>query len=207
MGQTFSSTIWLRKSVKSVRASREAILGAARAEFDARGFAGARVQAIADQAGVNKQLIFYYHGSKLGLFRDVIAASLAELSAAAPADVGPQATKRIRGHVADLYVMLADRPHLLRLLTGDAGLDPATAALADTTFAAIAGGFSEIVADGQRLGYFRDDSDAGATARHAISLILGHLLLDQTTPKGPAESRRAQVPEGIARLLLKSLEW
>jgi AcrR family transcriptional regulator len=186
--------------VKSVRASREAILGAARAEFDARGFAGARVQAIADQAGINKQLIFYYHGSKL-------AASLAELSAAAPADVGPQATKRIRGHVADLYVMLADRPHLLRLLTGDAGLDPATAALADTTFAAIAGGFSEIVADGQRLGYFRDDSDAGATARHAISLILGHLLLDQTTPKGPAESRRAQVPEGIARLLLKSLEW
>jgi AcrR family transcriptional regulator len=45
------------------------ILEAARKEFGLRGFAGARVDAIARRAGVNKGLIFYYFDSNEGLFR------------------------------------------------------------------------------------------------------------------------------------------
>ena len=48
---------------------RQKILEAARREFGLRGFAGARVEAIARRAGVNKGLIFYYFESKEGLFR------------------------------------------------------------------------------------------------------------------------------------------
>lgn len=51
--------------------SRRALLGAALDEFAAKGFAGARVQDIADRAGVNKQLINYYFDSKEGLYREL----------------------------------------------------------------------------------------------------------------------------------------
>ena len=46
--------------------SRQALLAAALDEFSERGFAGARVADIARRAGVNKQLINYYFGSKEG---------------------------------------------------------------------------------------------------------------------------------------------
>ncbi|MFD2078085.1 DNA-binding transcriptional regulator, AcrR family [Actinopolymorpha cephalotaxi] len=48
--------------------TRERILDAALAEFAAKGYAGARVNEIADRAGVNKQLISYYFGGKAGLY-------------------------------------------------------------------------------------------------------------------------------------------
>jgi AcrR family transcriptional regulator len=48
--------------------SRQALLAAALDEFSERGFAGARVADIARRAGVNKQLINYYFGSKEGLY-------------------------------------------------------------------------------------------------------------------------------------------
>ncbi len=50
-------------------AARSAILSAARSEFSAKGLAGARVNEIASRAGVNKQLIYYYFGSKEDLYR------------------------------------------------------------------------------------------------------------------------------------------
>ncbi|HEU5155800.1 MAG TPA: TetR family transcriptional regulator [Streptosporangiaceae bacterium] len=51
--------------------SRERLLAAALDEFSARGFAGARVSAIADRAGLNPQLITYYFGGKEGLYRAI----------------------------------------------------------------------------------------------------------------------------------------
>lgn len=52
--------------------TRQALLDAARAEFAAKGRAGARVSAIAERAGVNKQLISYYFGGKDGLYDAII---------------------------------------------------------------------------------------------------------------------------------------
>jgi len=43
------------------------ILRAAEAEFAARGFDGARVDAIAQRAGVNKALLYYYFQNKAGI--------------------------------------------------------------------------------------------------------------------------------------------
>ncbi|MGH3877068.1 MAG: TetR/AcrR family transcriptional regulator [Actinophytocola sp.] len=53
--------------------TRARILDAAKVEFGAKGFAGARVSDIADRAGVNKQLISYYFGGKEGLFAELSA--------------------------------------------------------------------------------------------------------------------------------------
>jgi AcrR family transcriptional regulator len=51
--------------------SKQQLLDAAVVEFAAHGFGGARVSDIATRAGVNKQLISYYFGGKLGLYQAV----------------------------------------------------------------------------------------------------------------------------------------
>ena len=53
--------------------SRERILDAALEEFAANGFAGARVEAIAQRAGLNRQLISHHFGGKRALYRAVMA--------------------------------------------------------------------------------------------------------------------------------------
>jgi TetR/AcrR family transcriptional regulator len=51
--------------------TRARILDAAKVEFGAKGYAGARVSDIANRAGVNKQLISYYFGGKEGLYTEM----------------------------------------------------------------------------------------------------------------------------------------
>ena len=59
--------------------AREAILVAARAAFSSKGLAGARVNEIAARAGVNKQLIYYYFGSKEDLYRTALEVVYTEI--------------------------------------------------------------------------------------------------------------------------------
>ncbi|GHJ30728.1 TetR/AcrR family transcriptional regulator [Streptomyces hygroscopicus subsp. hygroscopicus] len=51
--------------------SRRLLLEAAMDEFSEKGYAGARVQDIADRAGLNKQLITYHFGGKEGLYKEL----------------------------------------------------------------------------------------------------------------------------------------
>jgi AcrR family transcriptional regulator len=57
--------------------ARSRILRAALQEFSRKGISGGRVDAIARAAKANKQLIYYYFGSKRGLFRAVLTAATA----------------------------------------------------------------------------------------------------------------------------------
>ena len=52
--------------------TRERILEAALGEFAEKGFAGARVDAIASGASINKRMLYHYFGDKEGLFREVL---------------------------------------------------------------------------------------------------------------------------------------
>ena len=56
------------------------ILAAAVAEFSDKGFAGARVDSIAEMAGCNKGMIYQYYGSKEHLYDEVIAYEYQTLS-------------------------------------------------------------------------------------------------------------------------------
>jgi TetR/AcrR family transcriptional regulator len=53
-------------------ASRHKLLTAARREFAKNGLAGARVDEIAERAGVNKQLVYHYFGDKDALYLAVL---------------------------------------------------------------------------------------------------------------------------------------
>jgi TetR/AcrR family transcriptional regulator len=64
-------------------ARREAILEAAERIFAAKGLEGARTDAIAAAAGVNKALLYYYYRSKEELFRAVLESYVADFNRAA----------------------------------------------------------------------------------------------------------------------------
>ncbi|MFE0727487.1 TetR/AcrR family transcriptional regulator [Streptomyces antibioticus] len=63
----------------STEETKRRLLDAARVEFSGYGIAGARVNRIAERAGVNKERIYGHFQSKEGLFRAVIAEAMAEL--------------------------------------------------------------------------------------------------------------------------------
>jgi TetR/AcrR family transcriptional regulator len=56
----------------NAKGTQEAILNAAEAVFAEHGFDGARIDAIAAEAGYNKSLIGQYFGDKLGLYTEVL---------------------------------------------------------------------------------------------------------------------------------------
>lgn len=61
--------------------TRGRIVAAARAEFAARGYSGARVEQIAQRADVKKELIYHYFSSKEALFEEVRTSQLADAEA------------------------------------------------------------------------------------------------------------------------------
>ena len=63
-------------------AARARILAAAAEEFAAAGFAGARVDAVARQAGCNKRMLYHYFGDKQGLYRAVLEQRLGSANGA-----------------------------------------------------------------------------------------------------------------------------
>ena len=66
-----SQTI-VRKPSRDPDATRRRILDAAEQEFAAHGLSGARVDAIAARTDTNVRMIYYYFGSKDGLYRAVL---------------------------------------------------------------------------------------------------------------------------------------
>lgn len=71
--------------------TRAKILRAALREFAAKGFAGARVDAVARRAAINKRMLYHYFGDKEGLFREVLRRKISErqsLTEVAPKNPG-----------------------------------------------------------------------------------------------------------------------
>lgn len=62
--------------------TRAAILRAATAEFTANGLKGARVDAIAKRAGINKRMLYHYFGDKQGLYLAVLEHTYAAIRTA-----------------------------------------------------------------------------------------------------------------------------
>ena len=70
-------------AVRNPERTRARILSAALKEFAANGFAGARVDAIARRAAINKRMLYHYFGNKKHLFREVLRRKIAERRASA----------------------------------------------------------------------------------------------------------------------------
>jgi len=110
--------------------SRKRILDAAEVEFAAKGFDGARVDAIAARAGVNKALLYYYFKSKDGLLETLLAGYLEGLRAAKAAVPLPRGPEGMQEHgkqvVAAFLNFTREKLGLMRVLLmeelkGDSG--------------------------------------------------------------------------------------
>lgn len=94
--------------------TKQLLLDAATAEFSAHGLAGARVDRIAAEAGVNKERIYQYFGKKDELFGIVLARQLAAVMDEVPlTGVGVEAVVDYAGRVFDYQVR---HPELARLV-------------------------------------------------------------------------------------------
>lgn len=74
-------TLMVNSRQRDLAATRNKILEAALYEFCAKGPAGARTEAIARRAGVNKRMLFYCFGSKSNLYAEVMRRKLVERAA------------------------------------------------------------------------------------------------------------------------------
>jgi len=101
--------------------TREGILRAATFEFADKGLAGARIDAIADRAGVNKRLIYYYFDAKDELFLAVLERTYAEIRDAERKleleSMAPDAA--VRKLVAFTWQHYLQHPEFLNLLNSE----------------------------------------------------------------------------------------
>jgi len=101
---------------------RERILDAAERAFAAQGLAGARVAAIAADAGVNKAMLYYYFGSKEGLFEAAlgrVAAAVEGLAEASLRITGLAPEARVRTFLEGYRTLVLSRPVAVRMVLWD----------------------------------------------------------------------------------------
>jgi AcrR family transcriptional regulator len=77
---------------RNAAATKALLLEAATAEFAEYGFAGARIDRIAERAGANKRLLYVYFGDKNQLFDAVVQEQTEAILEAAPMDEGDLCT-------------------------------------------------------------------------------------------------------------------
>jgi AcrR family transcriptional regulator len=98
--------------------SRRRILDAAERAFAARGFGGARLRDIAQEAGVHHALVHHYFNDKRGLLEQVIQRGLERMAEAGRAALDAQLTLEgtVRAFVGVLFDFCANNRGLLRIL-------------------------------------------------------------------------------------------
>ncbi|PIE20338.1 MAG: hypothetical protein CSA66_00620 [Proteobacteria bacterium] len=160
---------------RSSERTRARILDAAIEVFAERGFAGARVDAIAEAAGSNKRMLYAYFGNKEGLWeaalRRVLEAALAAAAEAAPSalDISVRGRALIRWYLG----YLAANPLFVRLVSWATMVADRHAAIAieDLAHAGLER-LDRLVGDGVAAGVLEDLGDR----RHVIAAIHGMCL-------------------------------
>ncbi len=95
---------------RNAAATRRSILGASIVEFAQRGFAGARIDTIAEASGVNKRMIYVYFTDKDGLFAAALHHVIDEMVHAVPITEND-----LPGYAGALFDYLIEHPEALRL--------------------------------------------------------------------------------------------
>src|SRR5262245_56343614 len=153
---------------QAARSRRADILAAAEREFAAAGYAGGRIERIAEAAGVNKQLLFHYYDSKDGLFSSAVGTLLNRLEPAATPAEHP--AEEIRAVLTAIQSAVRSLPGLLAIIadaTANAGFPREAALVVRDWRERQRGRLVAALEEGQRRGYFRDDVDPAAVAGFA----------------------------------------
>jgi AcrR family transcriptional regulator len=193
------------------------ILEVATREFAEKGFAGARVDVIADDMRTSKRMIYYYFGSKEGLYVAVLEEAYRRIRAieseALLDDLPPEdALRKLVGHTVDYQ---RQHPEFVRLVQSE-NIERAQYLARSKSIkklnATAIDGLRRVIERGQKAGAFRAGLDAvdlhqsisalsvfNVANRHTFSLIFDH---DMESPKAQI-TRRDNVIEMIVRFCRK----
>lgn len=113
-------------NLKKTAPAREKIITAGTREFAAYGYSGARVDRIAQNAQVNKAMIFYYYSSKENLYRTIIREALSELiKQVRQALMAPSSPERFFEIIPEIYIrFFVKRQEFLRMIGHALILEP-----------------------------------------------------------------------------------
>jgi len=210
-----------RGTRRQPEASRDAILQAALAEFAQEGVAGARMDAIAASAGVNKALLYYYFDDKESLYGAVldrffirlIERVMRELDGGAP--LGERLLRYTRAH----FDCVAESPHYARLFQGELmsagrGGSPHLTRIAERYIRPIAMRVTELLQQGIASGEFRKvdpmqfaPSIAAINVHYFVIAPLTRKLFDRDPFSSEAiRQRRAAVLDFVAAALFADRE-
>jgi AcrR family transcriptional regulator len=188
--------------------SRERIAGSALQEFAEFGVNGARIARIAERARVNKQLLYYYFGSKSGLYESVIehvAATLDGLSRSRIGGDGP--VDRIRGRLMAVSDHLGLHPEHAAIVRAAVSEQHPTAGPVRAAVKELAAQIKRDISAAQGLGHFRDDVDPEMAAAQAVTLLLGRFSLESVLDLGSKEETPADWIQSAGDLLVRSFSW
>jgi AcrR family transcriptional regulator len=192
------------------------ILTVATTEFATNGFSGARVDEIAARTATSKRMIYYYFGSKKGLYLAVLEAAYARIRAVETslklAEIEPElAIKALVGYTFDHHT---SHPEFIRLVMIENIHDAANlraSNIVDTRNVGIIDTLKDIIARGQRAGKFRPDLDPIDLHMTMSALAFFHISnqatftaifkVDMGSPQALAV-RRAQVIDLVTRYVL-----
>ncbi|MSO83449.1 MAG: TetR/AcrR family transcriptional regulator [Acidobacteria bacterium] len=139
--------------------SQAALFRAAAHEFAQRGFDAGGVDRIAALARVNKAMLYYHYGSKLGLYEEVLRDMFRAVGARARAIAdGPGAAEaKLDAWILTLVQEAAARPWfppimLRELASGATHIDAETFGMMNGVYEAV----RDVIVQGQREGTFRE---------------------------------------------------
>lgn len=211
--QTISPRLGSRRQPE---ASRDAILQAALAEFAQEGLAGARMDAIATAAGVNKALLYYYFQDKDTLYGAVLDRFFVGLTERVmdelngPAPVG----ERLLRYTSTHFNCIAESPHYAKLFQGELmsagrGGSPHLTRIVQQYIGPIAMRLTAVLHEGMEGGEFREvdpfqvaPSIAAINVHYFVIAPVAQKLLNRD-PYSPEaiRQRRAAVLDFVAAAL------
>ena len=149
---------------KAPERRRKELIAAAKTEFAEHGFAGARVQRIADRTNSNKALLYGYFGSKQGLYLAVLEGLYEDIRAREGAlnlhELAPQpALEKLVSFTFGYYV---DNPDFVAILSNENLLGARSLRQSNRILAMnipIVDALTDIICRGQKAGLFRRNID------------------------------------------------
>jgi TetR/AcrR family transcriptional regulator len=181
--------------------SRQAILNAALAEFANQGVAGARTDSIAEAAGVNKALLYYYFEDKEGLYRAVLEHVFSGLlERVRPVLQGPDpALQKLVKYALTHFDYIAAAPSYSRIVQGElmrasVGKSPHIQYLGEKYFKRLTEALLTTLTEGMRRGEIRQ-IDPMNTIVSVMGLIVFYFV---STPVARAVGRNDPLsPEAL----------
>jgi len=121
-------TVWLNQmtKIKIERSTEEKILGAAKKVFVLKGMTGARMQDIADEAGINKALLHYYFRSKEKLFEVIFLEAAQKLFPKINSifESDKSLFEKIEDFCSEYITVMSENPYLPLFVLNEISRDP-----------------------------------------------------------------------------------